>query len=128
MGKNVQKFSAEGKKAAMISIAEGTLAIGKAEATATELKLKAWSGAGPDAYRQVEVARAMASGFQNIQGYLPEKVTINTLSGNFIDALNTITGRAPGAAPRVPLAPSATSDVSPAAAAAAAIASLGLAK
>ena len=121
-------LEAEGKKAAMISIAEGTLAIGKAEATATELKLKAWSGAGPDAYRQVEVARAMASGFQNIQGYLPEKVTINTLSGNFIDALNTITGRAPGAAPRVPLAPSATSDVSPAAAAAAAIASLGLAK
>lgn len=89
-------LEAEGKKAAMIATAEGTLAEGKAEATATELKLKAWMTAGPDAYRQVEVAKAMASGFKNIQGYLPEKININTLSGNFIEALSAITGRAPG--------------------------------
>lgn len=95
----------EGKKMAMVAVAEGTLAMGRAEATAKELLLKAWSGAGPDAYRQVEVAKAMASGFQNIQGYLPEKITVNTLSGNFVEALTAFTGRAPGAAPTVPFPP-----------------------
>ena len=92
-------LEAEGKQSAMEAIAKGTLAMGQAEAKATELKLKAWEGAGTDAYRQVEVAKAMATGFQNIQGYLPEKITINTLSGNFLEALAAITGRAPGTVP-----------------------------
>lgn len=99
--KQKMALEGEGKKLAQIAQAEGILAMGKAEATATELKLKAWAGAGPDAYRQVEVAKAMASGFQNIQGYLPEKITINTLSGNFLDALTTFTGRSPGMVPVV---------------------------
>ena len=90
-------LEAEGKQAAMEAVAKGTLAMGQAEAKATQLKLEAWMGAGPDAYRQVEVAKAMASGFQNIQGYLPEKITINTLSRNFLDAVGNIMGRQVGA-------------------------------
>ena len=85
-------LEAEGKQAAMEAMAKGTLAMGQAEANATELKLKAWSGAGQDAYRQVQIAQALSAAFQNIQGYLPEKMTINTLSGNFLEALTTFTG------------------------------------
>ena len=80
----------EGKKLSMIAVAEGTIAMGKAEATATELKMKAWSGAGPDAYRQVEIAKAMATTVW--PPFLPSGVTVNTLSGNFMDAIAAIAG------------------------------------
>lgn len=88
-------LEAEGKKAAMIATAEGTLAMGKAEATAKELLLKAYMTAGTNAYVQVEVAKHMADGFKNIQGYLPGNINITTLSRNFVDAVGNIMGRYP---------------------------------
>lgn len=86
-------LEAEGKQAAMEATAKGTLAMGQAEAKAKELMLNAYTTAGPEAFVKVEVSKALASGFQNIQGYLPEKISITTLSQNFVDAVGSVMGR-----------------------------------
>lgn len=86
-------LEAEGKKQAQIALAEGILATGKAEAEAKKLLLQAWAVPGADAFVQVEVAKHVAAGFQNIQGYLPSDMKINTLSMNFMDAIRAIVGK-----------------------------------
>jgi regulator of protease activity HflC (stomatin/prohibitin superfamily) len=88
-----QTLEAEGRKAAMIATAEGTLAMGKAEAASKELMLKSYMAAGTNAYVQVEVAKAVAEAFKGIQGYLPENMNITTLSRGFVDAVGNIMGR-----------------------------------
>jgi len=85
---------AEGKKQAMIAVAEGTLAMGKAEAAAKELLLKAYDVKGADAWVKVEVSKNLASAFAGIKGYLPEKMTINTFTDNFMKGLDASTGNA----------------------------------
>lgn len=85
-------LEAEGKKAAMIATAEGTLAMGKAEAQAKELMLKAYDVKGADAWVKVEVSKNLGAAFGNIKGYLPEKMTINTFTDNFMKGLDVSTG------------------------------------
>lgn len=85
-------LEAEGKKTAMIATAEGTLAIGKAEAASKELMLKAWAVPGADAFVKVEVAKNIGVAFSGIKGYLPEKMTINTFTDNFMKGLDAGTG------------------------------------
>jgi calcineurin-like phosphoesterase family protein len=58
---------------------------------------------GTNAYVTVEVAKALATGFQNIRGYLSNDIKINTLSGNFVEALTSVMGRAPGTPTATPV-------------------------
>lgn len=76
-------------------------AIGKAEADAKKLQLGAYAVPGADAFVQIEVAKAMASGFQNINGYLPQNMGVNVLSENFLNSIKTLVG------PNKPQAPAA---------------------
>lgn len=92
-------LEAEGKKAAMIATAEGTLAMGKAEATAKELMLKAWAVPGAESFVKVEVSKNIGTAFSGIKGYLPEKMTINTFTDNFLKGLDVSTGNAVVTAP-----------------------------
>lgn len=83
---------AEGKKQAMIAVAEGTLAMGRAEATSKELMLKAYSVQGADAWVRTEVSKNLASAFQNIKGYIPEKMNITVLADSYDKAVDLATG------------------------------------
>lgn len=94
--KKQAELQGEGKKLQQTAEAEGVLAMGKAEAQAKQLLFASYATAGPDAYRQIEVAKSLATGFQNLQGYLPNDIKINTLAGNFMDAITAITGRPVG--------------------------------
>jgi hypothetical protein len=87
-------LEAEGKQKAMEATAIGTLAMGKAEATAKELMLKAYAVQGADAWVKVEVSKNLGTAFQGIKGYLPEKMTINTFTDNFLKGLDVSTGNA----------------------------------
>jgi len=66
------------------------LAIGQAEAEAQKLRLQAYAVDGADAYVQVQIAENMAKAFQNIDGYLPEKMNINLLSDSFMQAVRSV--------------------------------------
>lgn len=88
-------LEAEGNKEKMILEAAGTLAKGQAEAQAKKLLLEAWAVPGAESFVKVEIAKSLADGFKNIQGYLPGNISINTLSGNFMEALSTITQSVP---------------------------------
>jgi len=92
-------LEAEGQKEASIAKAQGVLAMGKAEAEAKELLLKAWAVPGAESFVKVEVAKSVAEGFKNVQGYLPGDLKISTLSGSFVEAIESITGRKPGVVP-----------------------------
>ncbi len=85
-------LEAEGQKEAMIAKAEGTLAMGKAEAQAKELLLKAWAVPGAESFVKVEVSKNIGVAFSGIKGYLPEKMTINTFTDNFLKGLDSSTG------------------------------------
>lgn len=87
-------LEAEGKKAAMIATAEGTLAMGKAEAAAKQLMLEAYAVKGADSWVKVEVSKNLGAAFAGIKGYLPEKMTINTFTDNFMKGLDVSTGNA----------------------------------
>lgn len=86
------EMEGEGKKLSMIAVAEGTLAMGKAEAASKQLLLDSYKAAGSNAYVQVEIAKAMAEGTKNIQGYLPNNFNPTVISGNFLDAIQSIVG------------------------------------
>jgi regulator of protease activity HflC (stomatin/prohibitin superfamily) len=85
-------IEAEGTQKSMESIAIGTLAKGRAEAEAKELMLKAWAVPGADAFVKVEVSKNLGLAFSGIKGYLPEKMTINTFTDNFMKGLDASTG------------------------------------
>lgn len=90
--KKQSELAGEGKKLGMTAEAEGILAMGKAEATAKQLLFDSWKAAGPDAYAKVQIATAMAEGTKGIQGYLPNNFNPTIISGNFMDAIQTILG------------------------------------
>ena len=85
-------LEAEGKQKSMEAIAVGTLAMGKAEAQAKELLLKAWAVPGAESFVKVEVSKNLGVAFGGIKGYLPEKMTINTFTDNFMKGLDVSTG------------------------------------
>lgn len=90
--KKQAELQGEGKKLGMTAEAEGILAIGKAEAAAKQLLLDSYKAAGADAFRQIEVAKALSEGTKGIQGYLPNNFNPTVISGNFMDAIQTILG------------------------------------
>ena len=85
-------LAAEAEQKAGTLKAEAILALGKAEAEATRLKMEAYNSSGSQNWVVVEVSRNLAEGFKGIQGYIPQNMTVNTLSGNFIDGLRTVVG------------------------------------
>lgn len=90
--KEKQALEGEGKKLFMLAVAQGTLEQGKAEATAKLLMLDSYKEAGTNAYVTVEVAKAMAEGTKNIQGYLPNNFNPTIVSDNFMNAVQSIMG------------------------------------
>lgn len=82
----------EGEKAAALNRAEATLALGKAEAEAQKLKLSAYAVPGAEAFVRIEVANSMSKAFENIRGYLPEKMNINLLADQYNKGVNLLVG------------------------------------
>lgn len=91
---NAERDAGEARAAAI-------LALGQAEAEATRLRLSAYSVPGSDNFVRVEVAKQVAIGFQNVKGYLPQGMSVTLLSDSFMQAIESIMGRAPAQA--VPL-------------------------
>lgn len=87
----IAKGQAEAGKLQAASI----LAIGQAEAEATKLKLQAYSVPGADYYAKIQIAESMAKGFSGIKGYIPEKMGISVLSGEFEKGLNVLAPTSP---------------------------------
>jgi regulator of protease activity HflC (stomatin/prohibitin superfamily) len=90
-----QKFTleAEGKMQAAISEAKGIEALGRAKAEAQRLQLQAYNVPGADAYVTVEVAKSVASGMQNIQGYLPANMSVNVISEDVMKSVQGLVGK-----------------------------------
>lgn len=95
----VKAAEAQKKKVVLASEAEresgenraaSILAIGRAEADAQKFKLGAYAVPGSDNFTRIEISKSMATAFAGIKGYLPEKMTVNLLSGNFADAVDSL--------------------------------------
>lgn len=100
--KNRNVLAATGEQQAALLRAQAIEALGKAEAEATRLKLSAYSAEGSEAFVRIEVAKSMSDAFKNIDGYLPQDMTINLLGDSFLNAVQAVVGgkAAPSAAPK----------------------------
>jgi len=83
-------LAANAEKAAGEARASAIKAIGDAEAGATRAKLSAYAEKGADAYTRVEIAKQVAIAFGNVKGYLPEGMSVNLLSGQFQQAVESL--------------------------------------
>lgn len=81
--KNRNVLIAEGEREAAVNRAQAIEAVGKAEADALKLKLGAYAAQGSEGYVRIQVAQSMAQAFQNIKGYLPEKLNVNLLTDQY---------------------------------------------
>lgn len=90
--KQEQVLRAEGEKESGVLKAEAIKAIGEAEAYAQKVKLQAYAVDGADNFVKIEVANALAQGFQNIDGYLPADMQINVLTDSFMNSLSAVMG------------------------------------
>ena len=83
-------LAAEGDKEAGVLRAQAIIALGEAEAQATKLKLAAYNTDGADAFVKIELGKSMANAFQNIDGYLPENMSINLLAEQYTSGVNML--------------------------------------
>lgn len=83
-------IAAKAKQQASEAEAAAILAKGKAESEAKRMMLSAYAVQGADAFVQIEVSKSVADAFRNIDGYLPERMTINLLSDTFMDAVKGV--------------------------------------
>jgi len=90
--KNRNVLAATGEQQAALLRAQAIEALGKAEAEATRLKLSAYSAEGSEAFVRIEVSKSMSEAFKNIDGYLPQDMTINLLSDSFLQAVHSVVG------------------------------------
>jgi regulator of protease activity HflC (stomatin/prohibitin superfamily) len=90
-----QRFTleAEGKMQAAISEAKGIEALGKAKADAQRQLLESYKVEGADAYVTVEVAKSVAQGMQNIQGFLPANMNVSVISEDVMKSVKTLVGK-----------------------------------
>ncbi|MCF3649935.1 SPFH domain-containing protein [Synoicihabitans lomoniglobus] len=93
--KNRNVLAAQGEQEAALLRAQAIKALGEAEAEATRLKLSAYSAEGSEAFVRIEVAKSMSTAFENIDGYLPQDMTVNLLSDSFLRAVEAVVGGAP---------------------------------
>lgn len=84
--KEQDRLQGEGLELRKIAEARGVLALGKAEATAKELMLKAYVGQGGQRFAQVEISKALGQGIQKIY-YVPADMNITTLAKDFNNAI-----------------------------------------
>ena len=92
-------LAAQGEQEAALLRAQAIEALGEAEAEATRLKLSAYSAEGSEAFVRIEVAKSMAEAFENIDGYLPQDMTVNLLGDSFLNAVEAVVGGKAQAAP-----------------------------
>ena len=78
-----QVLEAEGEKEASLLRAEAIVSIGNAEAKAKEVMFSAYNAKGSEIYAKIEIAKHMAEGIKNINGWLPSDVTYNTVAKIF---------------------------------------------
>lgn len=90
--KNRNVLAATGEQQAALLRAQAIEALGKAEAEATRLKLSAYSAEGSEAFVRIEVAKSMSEAFKNIDGYLPQDMTVNLLGDSFLNAVQSVVG------------------------------------
>ncbi len=90
--KNRNVLAATGEQEAALLRAQAIEALGKAEAEATRLRLSAYSAEGSEAFVRIEVAKSMSEAFKNIDGYLPQDMTVNLLSDSFLRAVEAVVG------------------------------------
>ncbi|WP_221032093.1 SPFH domain-containing protein [Actomonas aquatica] len=101
--KNRNVLAAQGEQEAALLRAQAIKALGEAEAEATRLKLSAYSAEGSEAFVRIEVAKSMSDAFKNIDGYLPQDMTVNLLSDSFLRAVKSVVGGEAAAADQVPM-------------------------
>jgi regulator of protease activity HflC (stomatin/prohibitin superfamily) len=92
LASQARKDSAELEAAAII-------ATGKANAESEKLKYAAYAAPGAEVYARIQIAASMAEAFGNIKGYIPENMTIFTMSDSFQKAVENIVGQHGTAAP-----------------------------
>ncbi len=80
-------LEAEGKRDADIAESKGIIARGEAEAAATKLKLQAYAVPGADVFARIEISKQVAPAFSGVKGWLPQNMTVNLLTGNFMDSV-----------------------------------------
>jgi regulator of protease activity HflC (stomatin/prohibitin superfamily) len=83
-------LEAEGLKEADILRSVGILAVGEAEAEATQLKMAAYATSGADAYVTMQVAESMKGAYAGVKGWVPENMTIDVISDNFVDGIQMV--------------------------------------
>ena len=83
---------AEGEKTAALNRAQAIEALGAAEASAQKLKYSAYAVPGADNFVRIQVAASMATAFQNIKGYLPEKMSVNLLAEQYSKGVSMLVG------------------------------------
>ncbi len=88
--KNRNVLAAQGEQEAALLRAQAVTALGAADAEATRLKLSAYAAEGSEAFVRIEVAKSMAEAFKNIDGYLPQDMTVNLLSESFLQAVQGV--------------------------------------
>lgn len=93
--KNRNVLIAEGEKEAAINRALAIKALGEAEAEAKKLQLSAYAVPGAESFVKIEVAKSMADAFKNIDGYLPEGMSVNLLSDQYTKGVNLLVGGSP---------------------------------
>lgn len=96
MAKGEQQKStleSEGKMQAALNEAKGIEALGRAKAEAQRLQLQAYNVPGADAYVTVEVAKSVASGMQNIQGFLPANMSVSVISEDVLKSVKSLVGK-----------------------------------
>jgi len=90
--KNRNVLAAQGEQEAALLRAQAIKALGEADAEATRLKLSAYAAEGADAFVKIEVSKSMSEAFKNIDGYLPQDMTVNLLSDSFLRAVEAVVG------------------------------------
>lgn len=83
----------EAQKQAEINRAVGIEAVGRAEASANQLKLTSYSVAGSDVFMRIEVAKSYAAANAMVKFY-PSNATFNTIAKDFDQGLNLLVGQA----------------------------------
>ncbi len=83
-------LAANAEKESSLARAAAIEAIGKATAEAERLKFSAYGAPGANLYAQIEVSRNMGAAFSGIKGYLPESMTTNLLTTNFLDSVRSM--------------------------------------
>jgi regulator of protease activity HflC (stomatin/prohibitin superfamily) len=85
-------LESEGKMQAALNEAKGIEALGRAKAEAQRLQLQAYDVKGADAYVKVEVAKSVASGMQNIKGFLPSNMSVSVIGDDVLKTVESFLG------------------------------------